>query len=78
MSRYKATVSAEGHLVDSGTLSEAMDQIVRRGATFEVRRFQLGSTNTEPSKAVLEVRADTEARLNEVLDHLVDIGFYTG
>jgi len=77
MSRYKATVSAEGHLVDSGTLSEAMDQIVRRGATFEVRHFQLGSTNTEASKAVLEVRADSEARLNEVLDHLVDVGFYT-
>ncbi len=77
MSRHIATVTAEGHLVDSGTLSEAMDQIVRRGGTFEVREFKLGATNTEVSRAVLEVRADSQRLLDNVLDHLVDLGFYT-
>lgn len=77
MSRYTATVRAEGHLVDSGTLSEAMDQIVRRGGSFEVVEFKLGATNTEVSRAVLEVRADTVKLLDNVLDHLVDLGFYT-
>lgn len=77
MSRYTANVKAEGHLVDSGTLSEAMDQIVRRGGTFEVLEFKLGTTNTEVSRAVLEIRANSEKLLNNVLDHLVDLGFYT-
>lgn len=77
MSRYTAKVKAEGHLVDSGTLSEAMDQIVRRGGTFEVLEFKLGTTNTEVSRAILEIRANSEKLLNNVLDHLVDLGFYT-
>lgn len=77
MSRYTAKVTAEGHLVDSGTLSEAMDQIVRRGGTFEVLAFKLGTTNTEVSRAILEIRANSEKTLSNVLDHLVDLGFYT-
>lgn len=77
MSRYTAKVKAEGHLVDSGTLSEAMDQIVRRGGTFEVLEFKLGTTNTEVSRAILEIRANSEKLLSDVLDHLVDLGFYT-
>lgn len=77
MSRHTATVKAEGHLVDSGTLSEAMDQIVRRGGIFEVIEFKLGATNTEVSRAVLEIRATSQKLLHNVLDHLVDLGFYT-
>jgi lysine-ketoglutarate reductase/saccharopine dehydrogenase-like protein (TIGR00300 family) len=77
MSNYAATVKAEGHLVDSGTLSEAMDQVVRRGGTFVVSEFVLGTTNTEVSRVVLEVRANSEALLDNVLDCLVGLGFYT-
>jgi lysine-ketoglutarate reductase/saccharopine dehydrogenase-like protein (TIGR00300 family) len=77
MKRHTATVRAEGHLVDSGTLSEAMDQIVRRGGAFEVREFKLGATNTEASRSVLEVRAQNQRALDDILDHLVNLGFYT-
>lgn len=77
MSHHVATVKAEGHLVDSGSLAEAMDQIVRRGGTFEVLEFKLGTTNTEVSRVALEVRADSRKLLDNVLDHLVDLGFYT-
>jgi lysine-ketoglutarate reductase/saccharopine dehydrogenase-like protein (TIGR00300 family) len=77
MGKNRATVSAEGHLVDSGMLSEAMDLIVRGGAAFVVQDFALGSTNTQPSRAVIEVRADSAARLDRVLDRLVGLGFYT-
>lgn len=77
MSQFSTLVKAEGHLVDSGTLSEAMDQIVRRGGTFEVREFTLGATNTEESRAALEVRAASQKALDDILDHLVDLGFYT-
>ncbi len=75
--QYRSTVTAEGHLVDSGSLSEAMDLIVRGGATFKVRQFTLGSTNTQPSRAVIDVHAPSEAQLGEVLDRLIRLGFYT-
>ncbi|GAB4328161.1 MAG: hypothetical protein Kow0074_23900 [Candidatus Zixiibacteriota bacterium] len=75
--RYHSTVTAEGHLVDSGSLSEAMDLIVRGGATFKVRQFTLGSTNTQPSRAVIDVVAPAEDLLHRVLDRLIRLGFYT-
>ncbi|MBI3871928.1 MAG: TIGR00300 family protein [candidate division Zixibacteria bacterium] len=74
---YHATVTAEGHLVDSGVLSEAMDQIVRGGASFAVKEFTLGATNLQPSRAVLEIQAPSRGPLERVLGHLVDLGFYT-
>ncbi len=74
---YRATVTAEGHLVDSGVLSEAMDLIVRGGAAFAVKRFDLGSTNLQPSQAVIEVLAQNQGSLDTVLDRLVRLGFYS-
>ena len=75
--QYHSTVTAEGHLVDSGTLSEAMDLIVRGGATFLVRRFTLGSTNLQPSQAVIDITAPSDVALGQVLDRLIRLGFYT-
>ena len=74
---YRATVTAEGHLVDSGVLSEAMDLIVRGNAAFAVKRFTLGSTNLQPSQAVIEVLASSQEGLDEVLNRLVRLGFYS-
>lgn len=72
---YRATVTAEGHLVDSGLLSEAMDLIVRGKATFVMRRFTLGSTNLQPSEAAIEIQAPTGRSLDELLDRLGRLGF---
>ena len=74
---YRATVTAEGHLVDSGVLSEAMDLIVRGNAAFAVKRFTLGATNLQPSQAVIEVLASSQQALDEVLNRLVRLGFYS-
>lgn len=74
---YRATVTAEGHLVDSGVLSAAMDLIVRGKAAFVVKRFTLGSTNLQPSQAVIEVLAPNQPTLDEVLNRLVGLGFYS-
>lgn len=75
--RHTASVSATGHLVDSGMLSEAMDRIVRGGGTFRVHEFDLGRTNADPSRATLEVGAESRRLLDELLDRLVQLGFYT-
>jgi lysine-ketoglutarate reductase/saccharopine dehydrogenase-like protein (TIGR00300 family) len=73
----QATVAGEGHLVDSGLLSQAMDTIVRGGATFVVRDFSLGTTNTQPSRVVLEINADSGPVVDRVLGRLVRLGFYS-
>ena len=73
----QATVAGEGHLVDSGLLSKAMDAIVRGGATFVVRDFNLGTTNVQPSRAVIDIQADSGSTIDRVLDRLVRLGFYT-
>lgn len=75
--RYRQTVSAEGHLVDSGMLSLAMDRIVRGGGTFNVSEFTLGADNLQPSRSVLEVHAHSQGVLDRLLDHLVRLGFTT-
>jgi lysine-ketoglutarate reductase/saccharopine dehydrogenase-like protein (TIGR00300 family) len=76
-SGYRSTVTAEGHLVDSGVLSEAMDLIVRGHAAFVMKRFTLGATNLQPSQAVIEVLAPNQQALDAVLDRLVRLGFYS-
>jgi len=76
-SPIRETVSAQGHLVDSGVLSAAMDRIVRDGGAFQIREFTLGRTNDDPSRAVLEVSAPSRATLDTLLEHLVQLGFYT-
>jgi len=75
--QYQATVAGEGHLVDSGLLSDAMDTIVRGGATFVMRDFNLGATNVQPSRAVIEIHADSGPVMERVLDRLVRLGFYS-
>jgi lysine-ketoglutarate reductase/saccharopine dehydrogenase-like protein (TIGR00300 family) len=74
---FRATVTAEGHLVDSGVLSEAMDLIVRGRAAFVMKRFTLGTTNLQPSQAIIEVIGPTRQALDDVLDRLVRLGFYS-
>lgn len=75
--RYQATLTAVGHLVDSGILSAAMDQIVRGGGIFRVRDFVMGRTNNDPSRATLEVSARSRHTLDTLLVHLVQLGFAT-
>ncbi len=75
--QFRATVAGEGHLVDSGLLSQAMDTVVRGGATFVVRDFSLGTTNVQTSRAVLEIHADSKSAVFRVVERLVRLGFYS-
>ena len=61
------TVDAEGHLVDSGDLQAILTTMVEHGATYEILHFDMGRTNSAPSR--LSVRVSTETR--ESLDHLL-------
>ncbi len=69
-----ATVSAHGHLIDTGILSRAFGVILEAGGTYEILRFDVGRTKTDFSTVQLDVRAEGE-KLRRVLDNLVAIGF---
>jgi len=60
-------VRIEGHLIDSGIMSEVMDHIIGMGGEFETLSFTVGRTNEDASVATLRVRAATRELLDEIL-----------
>lgn len=60
-------IRIEGHLIDSGTMSAVMDDIVALGGEFETLRFDVGRTNEDVSRATLRVRAADLVSLEEIL-----------
>ena len=64
------TIEIEGHIIDSLILPKVMDMILASGAEFEVLDVEIGKTNTDTSRARLEVRADDEDALGRLLDDL--------
>jgi lysine-ketoglutarate reductase/saccharopine dehydrogenase-like protein (TIGR00300 family) len=60
-------VRIEGHLIDSGMVSEVMDHIIAMGGEFEMLSFEVGRTNDDVSVALLRVRATDQVHLDEIL-----------
>jgi len=67
-------VRIEGHLIDSGIMSQVMDHVITMGGEFETLSFEVGRTNEDPSVAVLRVRAGSRADLNEILAAISEHG----
>jgi lysine-ketoglutarate reductase/saccharopine dehydrogenase-like protein (TIGR00300 family) len=67
---HTETVVIEGHIVDSGIMSEILDTIIKSGAQFKIASFEMGKTNLDPSRAKIEITgpktavSDLLARLN--------------
>lgn len=60
-------IRIEGHLIDSGIMSQVMDHIIGMGGEFETLEFTVGRTNEDASVAVLKVKAPTREVLDEIL-----------
>ncbi len=69
-----ARVRAEGHLIDSGTLSRIFDHVIQAGCAYEILDFRIGRTNAETSAADLVLRGPDAAALDRLLENLVDLG----
>lgn len=63
-------VDLEGHIIDSLTLAKVMDVILAAGAEYELLDVTIGRTNTDPSRARLEVTAEDESSLASLLVEL--------
>lgn len=72
---HTAEVTAQGHLIDSGTMSQVLDQIVLHDGRFEILEFRVGRTNQEASTARLKVLASDAATLELIVERLHDFGF---
>ncbi|HEX5445691.1 MAG TPA: TIGR00300 family protein [Pirellulales bacterium] len=67
-------VQIAGHIIDSLILPKILDLITAAGGTFRMKRITIGQARSDPSFALVEVRADSEERLHEILDQIVDHG----
>jgi len=67
-------VRVSGHLIDSGIMSQIMDDIVALDAEFETLSFEVGRTNEDVSVALLRVRGRDQAHLAKVLSVIQQAG----
>ena len=68
------TIRMEGHLLDSGLISQALDLIVENGGSFQVLNFNLGEQRQSTSAADVKVSAPSHAVMEEIISLLIDLG----
>jgi hypothetical protein len=71
---FSETVELRGHFIDSLTLPKVLDQIVTRGATFNIVEFKIGQKRVDQSFARIEVSAPSKAELDELIQRLREQG----
>jgi lysine-ketoglutarate reductase/saccharopine dehydrogenase-like protein (TIGR00300 family) len=71
---FQEVVEAQGHLIDSHIMEEIFDKVVEFNGRFEVERFTIGRTNSEPSQLRLKVEADSSEDMDRLLSQLVGLG----
>jgi lysine-ketoglutarate reductase/saccharopine dehydrogenase-like protein (TIGR00300 family) len=67
-------VRLQGHILDSLLLPKVLDTILSRGGNYHIKDLKLGNRSSDASTALLEVRAETAAKLEEILDIIHDHG----
>ncbi len=71
---FSETIELRGHIIDSLTLPKVLDQIVTRGATFNIIEFKIGQKRVDPSLARIEISAPSRAELDELIQRLREQG----
>lgn len=68
------TIRMEGHLLDSGLISRALDLVVENGGSFQVLNFNLGEQRQSTSSAEVKVSAPSHDIMEEIITQLIDLG----
>jgi lysine-ketoglutarate reductase/saccharopine dehydrogenase-like protein (TIGR00300 family) len=63
------TIELTGHIVDSLLLAKVLDVIVDAGVTYDLAEVEIGRTNVDPSRALIELEGD-QAELDRLIDDL--------
>lgn len=67
-------VEAQGHLVDSHIMERIFDTVVEFQGKFEVERFTIGRTNSDPSNLRLRIEAPNHKLMEQTLESLISLG----
>lgn len=67
-------VELGGHIIDSLTLPKVLDEITAGEGRFEILELEVGRRREEASRARLRVEAETDARLDAILDRIQELG----
>jgi len=70
----RETVEAEGHLIDSHIMEQIFDTVVAFNGRFEVERFHIGRTNSDPSHLRLRLEATDAPTMEKMLGQLLGLG----
>lgn len=70
----REVVEAEGHLIDSHIMERIFDTVVEYEGRFEVERFHIGRTNSEPSHLRLRIEAASGDAMSKMLAQLLELG----
>ncbi|GKV03738.1 hypothetical protein SLEP1_g15988 [Rubroshorea leprosula] len=71
--KYNILVSLSGHLFDKFLINEALDIIEAAGGSFHLVKCQVGQSTSAMSYSELEVGADDQAVLDQIIDSLSSI-----
>jgi lysine-ketoglutarate reductase/saccharopine dehydrogenase-like protein (TIGR00300 family) len=72
------TVRLQGHLLDTGLINRALDQIVEGGGSFQVLDFALGQQRHSPSSAAIQVTAPNGTVMADLMAQLIAMGAESG
>jgi lysine-ketoglutarate reductase/saccharopine dehydrogenase-like protein (TIGR00300 family) len=64
------TIEVEGHIIDSLILAKILDAILAAGAEYQILDVTIGRTNTDPSRAVLQIDAIDDDAIDALIEEL--------
>ena len=67
-------MEVSGHIIDSLILPKILDLITAAGGSFHIKEISVGQARSDPSYALVEVRAGSASRLDEILETIGDHG----
>ena len=67
-------VEVRGHIIDSLILPKVLDCITAAGGSFRIKNITIGQERSDPSFALVEVRAETDEALQTILGQIADHG----
>jgi lysine-ketoglutarate reductase/saccharopine dehydrogenase-like protein (TIGR00300 family) len=67
-------VEIAGHIIDSLILPKVLDTITAGGGAFRIKRITIGQDRSDPSYALVEVRAGSPELLAQILAQIADHG----
>lgn len=67
-------IEVRGHIIDSLILPRILDSITTVGASFDIKRISIGHGKHDPSHAVLEIMAESQEQLDDILAAVSDHG----